>query len=75
MVLDSLILTKKLPSPHIKPDNQLGSLIVWSNTKGLWIGLTEGKVFFNSSERPLFILALIATSFLIPSIVKCFFFV
>jgi hypothetical protein len=44
--------TMKLPSPELKPDNQLGSWILAPQTLGLSTGIISGKAAFSSDERP-----------------------
>ena len=69
---DLIILTKKHPSPSINPTSQLESGISWSLITGLKTGIKLRKYYFNWSEIPLFIEALIATILLNPSRVRCF---
>ena len=66
-----MILTKKHPSPDVKPANQLGSLILQSKTLGLGTGIIFGKAASIAEGRPQFIEALIATILRNPSIVRC----
>ncbi|OTB09677.1 hypothetical protein K445DRAFT_40564, partial [Daldinia sp. EC12] len=62
---------KKHPSPLVKPANQLGSLTLLSKSIGLAIGVTLGKVSFNSSDKPRLIEALMLSILLNPSLVRC----
>lgn len=45
----------------------------FNSIEGLGTGFTSGKASFNVGGKPLFIEAFIATSFRIPSWVKCYF--
>lgn len=70
-----MILTKKHPSPDVKPANQLGSLILQSKTLGLpgrnWNNIWKNGAASIAEGRPQFIEALIATILRNPSIVRC----
>lgn len=48
-----MVLTKKHPSPDVKPANQLGSLILQSKTLGLGTGIIFGKAASIAEGRPL----------------------
>lgn len=60
--------TEKLPSPLVKPANQLGFITSGKNTSGLSWGAILLKDELNSFERPLFKDALIPINLCIPSI-------
>lgn len=72
-VLDLRIATRKHPSASANPTSQWGSLISKDSISGLGIGSILGKAVFNTSVKPLFIEARMATIFRKPSIVRCSF--
>jgi hypothetical protein len=63
-------ITKKLPSALVKPTNQLGHTGAWFEFNSLIAGITLGKTFFKTSDKPLFIEAFNDTIFINPSLVK-----
>lgn len=63
LVKDLLTLIKKDPSPDV---NQASCRIICSSTKGRVTGIVWGKPAFNFWDRPVLILPLLFTIFLIP---------
>ena len=65
---------KKHTSADVNPATQFGYLTLRFLTRGLTTGTTSGKAFFNTSDKPKFIAALMATILRNPSLVRCSFF-
>jgi len=72
--LDLEIATKKQTSASMNPTSQWGDGISLKLTKGLATVITSGKELINTSDKPLFIEALMPTIFFNPSVVRCSFF-
>ena len=58
----------------MNPTSQWGDGISLKLTKGLATVITSGKELINTSDKPLFIEALMPTIFFNPSVVRCSFF-